>query len=477
MNKKIKLSKGVKASAAFFVANIVTKGISYITTPIFTRMLTTTEYGQVSVYLTWMQIFGIIAMFCLSYGVFNNGMVDYPEKRDEYSFSMLILSNIITLCFSALILCLYPFINNYLKMDFPLLVIMCCVFFFQPAYSFWTAKQRYEYKYKAVFTVTIISSIISPLIAIVWMLLCEKGARLYPRIFGAEITLILIYIVFYVYLGIRSSWKLETKYWKAALLFNLPLIPHYLSTYLLSSSDRIMISYLVSDSATAFYSVAYAIASIALIIWTAINASLVPFTYEKCKGKDYASINKVSMPLLALFAVGCVFVILLAPEAVKIIATSEYVDAIYVIPPIVGGVFFQVQYYLYANIVYYYKKPIYVMIGSIVAFVCNIILNYFCIKQWGYIAAGFTTLICYMIQALIDYLAMRRIVKEKIYNMKFVLILSLVMSVVSVLSIFIYDNYYIRYALLLVLILLAFVFRRKIVSIIRFDKNIEGIES
>ena len=59
--------KGVKASIAFFLSSLVTKGIAFITTPIFTRLLTAEEFGQVSLYYTWYKLFGIIAMFCLCY--------------------------------------------------------------------------------------------------------------------------------------------------------------------------------------------------------------------------------------------------------------------------------------------------------------------------------------------------------------------------------------------------------------------------
>ena len=114
--KKANISPGVKASIAFFLASVLTHGISYIVTPIYTRVLSSEEYGQTSVYLTWLQVFGIIAMFCLSYGVFNNGMMDHKDKRDEYSFSMLMLSNIITLSFSAILLSLYPLFKGYLKL-------------------------------------------------------------------------------------------------------------------------------------------------------------------------------------------------------------------------------------------------------------------------------------------------------------------------------------------------------------------------
>ena len=82
------ISAGAKSSFALFFANVVTTGIAYITTPIFTRLLSVAEYGQVSLFLTWQQLIGIVAMFSLSAGVFNNGMVDYPEDRSKFSFSL-----------------------------------------------------------------------------------------------------------------------------------------------------------------------------------------------------------------------------------------------------------------------------------------------------------------------------------------------------------------------------------------------------
>lgn len=466
INKIKGLPQGVKASIAFFIANIITKGIAYITTPLYTRLLTTEQYGQTSVFLTWLQVFGIVAMFCLQAGVFNNGMIDYPDKRDEYSLSMLALSNIITVCFSGIILCIYPLISRYLKMSFPLLVLMCIIFLFQPAYNFWVSKQRYELKYKFTVLWSVISAFISPLIAIICILLFPDH-KLYARIFGAEVTLLVIYIGFYIYLIFKAKGKINTKYWKAALLFNLPLIPHYLSTYLLGSADKIMISNIIDDSATAFYSVAYSVASVVIIIWTAANSSLIPYTYEKCKVKDYKSISKVTIPILLFFGAACVFIILLAPEVVAIMASKDYKEAIYVIPPIVGGVFFQVHYYIYANVLYYYKKPKYVMIGSVAATLLNIVLNYIFIKEFGYIAAGYTTIFCYFVQALIDYFAMKHVVGESIYNMKIIVGMSLLLTVISIFSNLTYDYILIRYAAVVILLIVGMVNSKRIISIFK----------
>lgn len=464
LNKIRRMSPGVKASAALFAANIIQKGISYLTTPIYTRMLTTEEYGMATIFFTWQQLFAIVALFCLSYGVFNNGMLDYPDKRDSYSFSLLILSNIITIVFSVILFATLPLTRNYLKLSIPLLVLMIVNFLVQPAYSFWNSRQRYELKYKGMFIWAIIIAVVSPAFSVACILL-TRGSRLDARIFGAEGSLIFLYLFFYIYLGKKCGWKLDTSYWKGALLFNLPLIPHYLSTYVLGSADRLMISHLVGDSEAAFYSVAYSVASIAIIVWSSINSSLIPYTYENCKIRNYCSIAKVVQPILVVFALVCGLIILCAPEVVRIMATEEYMQAIYVIPPIIGGVFFQVQYYIYANVVYYYKKPKYVMYASVTAAILNIVLNYIFIKKYGFIAAGYTTIFCYLLQAVMDYFAMKRVVEEPIYDMRFIIGLSLTVIAVALFSNMLYSFTIIRYAIILLFFVAAFLKRKQIAKV------------
>lgn len=470
MEKLKKMPQGAKASVAFFLAKFLTKGIAYVTTPIYTRLLSSEEYGQVSVFFTWLEILGIIAMFCLSYGVFNNGMVDYPEHRSEYSFSMLVMSNVITAIFSFALLLCYRFIQPIIGLDYQLIIVMCLIFLFQPAYNFWTARQRYELKYKTTVAWSLFMSIISPLIAIIVIRNSNlRGA--YARIVGGEIPLIVLYVGFYIYITRQSGFKVDTSFWKTAFLFNITLIPHYLSSYLLSSSDKIMISRLVGNSATAYYSVAYSIASIALILWSSINSSLIPYTYEKCKKGDYQSISNMTIPLLMVFAGGCFLVILLAPEAISIIAPNTYIDAIYVIPPITGGVFFQVQYYIYANIVYYHKQPKYVMFASVTSTALNIILNYYFIKRYGFTAAGYTTLFCYFVQATIDFFAMRKVVGQNVYNMKYIALLSLIVIIVSVVSPILYGlNQMIRITLMLLSIAVLLINKNKMIRLVKTIK-------
>ncbi len=470
IDKAKSLPAGVKASFAFFGASVITSGLAYITAPIYTRLLSPDEYGQISVFFTWLNLLGIVAMFCLSAGVFNNGMSDYPEDRDSYSFSILILSNIITLVFAVILFSAYPFIKEIISLDFPLLALMILVYLTMPANSFWLSRQRYEYKYKASVIYTVATALFSSLVAIVSIIIVKEG-KVYARIFGAELTLISFYVFLYFYLAKKSKFKVKTAYWKQAFLFNLPLIPHYLSTYLLSGSDKIMISRLIGDSAAAYYSIASSVASVGTIVWSAANSSLIPYTYEKCKKKDYSAISRVTLPILILFSVACFFIILLAPEVVAIMATKDYKEAIYAIPPIVGGVFFQVQYFLYANILYYHKKPKYVMYASVISAALNILLNYIFIPKYGYIAAGYTTLFCYLLQATLDFLLMRSYVGQSVYNMKHIGILSAIIIALSILSPHIYAFRLLRYFAVLLSIVVAILMRDRIKNILTIIKK------
>ncbi len=453
---------GARASIALFFASLTTKGIAYLTTPLYTRLLTPAEYGRTSVFLTWLEVLGIVAMFCLSSNVFSNGMIDHPDDRDRFLFSMLTLSNFVTLAFGGVLFVLYPLLRGFLDLEPALLGLMFAVFLTQPAYVFWMTRQRFEYKYKYNALFAVAAALLPAVVSTVCMACCPPGERLYARIFGAEVPLLGFYLCFYVYLARKSHGRVCPAYWKTAFLFNLPIIPHYLSLYLLNSSDKLMISAMVGDAQTAFYSVAYAISSAVFVVWNAIDASLLPYVYENCKRRNYAAVSRVTTPLLTVFAAACFLLILLAPEAVRLMATGDYYEAIYVIPPVVGGVFFQVIFSLFSNVVQFYKKPVYVMAGSLTAAGLNLLLNYLLIGRFGYLAAGYTTLFCFALQALIDFFAMKKCTKEPIYNTKQIALLSAVVFAVALGSGLLYRFLLLRYGIALAALVVCLLLRKKI---------------
>lgn len=96
-----------------------------------------------------------------------------------------------------------------------------------------------------------------------------------------------------------------------------------------------------------------------------------------------------------LVVISCL--ILFAPELLIIIASKEYREAVYVIPPVAMSTLFTFMYNIFANIEFFYEEKRFVSIGSIIAAIFNIILNAIFIPRYGYYAAAYTTLVCYII--------------------------------------------------------------------------------
>lgn len=94
----------VKSTLWFVICNVLQRGISLISTPIFTRLLTTEQYGVYSVYQSWYSIIAVFATLNLYCGVFNNGLTKYPEDRSGFTSAMQGLSTTVTLALAVVYL-------------------------------------------------------------------------------------------------------------------------------------------------------------------------------------------------------------------------------------------------------------------------------------------------------------------------------------------------------------------------------------
>lgn len=443
------LAPPAKASIILMITTFVQKGIVFLSTPIFSRLLTPDELGQAAVFFSWYEVVAIFTTLCLEKGVFNNGMIEFKKDRSVFAFSMLTLSTISTVFFAIILIPFTKFIWNFFSLPTHLIIFMFCLLLVEEAYLLWTVRQRFEYKYKATAITTLIltlGGIISATLAILYI----GENKVNSRIYGERLLYSVVFIVLFIVLAVKAKGKIKTSYWKFALKFNLPLIPHYLSLFILNHMDRIMIAQMVSNAAAGIYTVAYTAASVIRIFWTAINASLIPWTYEQCEKKAFKKINRITMMIISVYALICVMFMLFAPEIMFIMAKADYHEGINIIPPIMAGVFFSSLYYIFANVVYYYKKPKFVMIASGVAAVVNLALNLIFIPIFGYFSAAYTTLICYLIQTLIDIWAMKKVVKTNFYNMKIIAMLSVGVISFSLISLALYQNIIIRYAVIII---------------------------
>lgn len=473
--KKLKINnldnipENLKATFVFAIASFATSGINYITTPIFTRILTTSEYGLISVYNSWFEIVRVFASLTLIFpGILNVGLYEHSNNRWKYLSSMLGMTACSTVVLSLIYAMFYKKVNTFFELPMNAIILMLIMCFFQPATIFWTQKQRYEIKYKSTFCVSVGTAVMAQIVSIIAVICLKKYDYNMGivRLWSAGIVNLCVAVFLYIYICRHGKKYVDGILWKSTLFVALPLIPHYLSTVVLSSIDKIMISQMIDQNKTGVYSLAAILSAIGVLVWRALSVTYTPFVNSKLGERDFKAIREAVKPLLVVVALFCILTALAAPEIIGILATKEYYEGIYVVPPIAAGIYTTALYDNFTAISFFHKKSFNIMMATVIAAISNIIMNYVFIKQYGYIAAGYTTLASNLILTALHYINSRKIEKEKVYDFKFCILSVAIVMVSCLLCNFIYDLKWIRYLLMLIIIALVLKLKNKLINAI-----------
>lgn len=453
----------VRASFWFLICSFLQKGILVITTPIFTRLLTTAEYGQYNVFNSWLGIVTIFVSLNLTAGVFMQGLVKFSDDRKKYASSMQGLSLTLTVFWTIIYLIFREFWNELFSLTTVQMLAMLVMIWATAAFSFWSSEQRVEYKYRNLVIATLVVSLAKPLVGILFVIHAED--KVTAQILGLALVELIGYTGFFVVQMIRGKQFYSEQYWTQTLRFNIPLIPHYLSQTVLNSADRIMIKNYAGVSDAGIYSLAYSISQIMILFNTALNQTLGPWVYQKIKEKRTQDIPRIAYLSLGIISFVNLALIAVAPEAVAVFAPLAYHDAIWVIPPVAMSVIFIFSYDLFAKFEFYYEKSIWIMSASVLGAALNVGLNYVFIRQYGYYAAAYTTLICYIIYAAAHYFFMRKICDTyldgvQVYNPKVLLLIYGTFILAGFALMLTYNYPVIRYGIIAAVILIVILKRK-----------------
>ncbi|MGN0323159.1 MAG: lipopolysaccharide biosynthesis protein [Oliverpabstia sp.] len=442
IKKYREMSPAVRTSIWFTICNFLQRGTAFITVPVFTRLLTTEEYGVCNVYFAWFEIFLLITSLKIPYEGLNNGLIRHEEDKDGYTSSAAGLIVVMTLSVGIVYLLFHRQINRITGLSSLIMGLMFVQLFFNPPLMLWTNRERFDFHYRWPTAITLISTILNPVIAVLAVL--NTSYRAEARIIASVAVQSFFGLILLLFLIRKGKVFYKKEYWSFALRFNLPLIFYYISQSILNQSDRIMINYYEGSGKAAIYSVAYSAATIILLLVSAVNGSFNPWMYKKLKAGRQSEVRRISGLLCFMVAGATLAMSLFAPVLVRIMATSDYRQAIWVIPPVASSVFFIFLYMMFANIEMYYNETKGIPLVSIICSTANLILNAIFIPVYGYVAAGWTTLVCYMLLTLLHYLLMKRVcrkhqVREQLFPEKAFLLIAVSVVLMALLVLQLYQ--------------------------------------
>lgn len=387
-----------KVSTSYLFGSLFNKGIAFFTVPIFTRLLSTSDYGIVTTYNSWIAILAMIVGFAMHTGI-RIAFVDYRAEMDDFMATVTSFTLFSGAILSVIIIIASVFISTSLN---SYLVVLCLLQSISSAliedYSMYLMMQ-YRYKFRTALMV--LPNFISTILSIFVIKFLLKHNLYLGMIIPTAFTLIIFGILVCKLVYSRSRCIYKKSFLKYALSFSLPLILHGIALNILSQSDRTMITWLASPSQTGIYSLIYNFSMIATVITTSLEGIWIPWFYNQLNNRKINEINIIARDYIDIMTYSLIGVVLVGPEVVKILATPNYWGGIKIIPPVVISNFIIFAYSLYVNIEHYHKKTKGITINTVIAAILNLILNYLFIPKFGYIAAAYTTLISYFVSFIL----------------------------------------------------------------------------
>ena len=447
-----KSSKVVKAGLGYTIGNILIKGINFLTLPLFSRLLTTEEFGVYNVFISYEAILYVIVGLAIHSSI-RSANLEFKGQIKKYTSSV----SLIYLLNASLLLAGSLLFGRKLSeiLDFPILIIVLLILYGlgSSLLTLYNNLISLEYSYGKYLVASLFNSVGNISISLVLILTVFRNSRDVGRIVGATVAtcFLAIILLLIIYRDERPQFKKE--YWVFALKYSLPIVPHGISQVLLAQFDRIMIRSMVGNSAAGIYSLAANIKLVLTIITESISTAWSTWFYEQISLDKRNVIRERARQLSLFFVVLTVGLLAISPELILLLGGSAYEAGKYVAIPMILDAFILFLYNIIVAAEYFKKKTTYIMLGTMAATLINLVTNYIFISKYGFIAAAYTTLFSYIFYLTLHIIISYRVIGFFVLPIKDLFMCSGIVLVAAVMDLLFVNNLLVRWGMCILIII------------------------
>ena len=411
------------SQAIFNVASqVILNGTNFVLIMIFTRFLSTVEYGTVSIFQAYSLFLTVIVGLNVQ-GSIGTAFVHFDiRERDNYLSSIMLMAIGFFMLITLVSLVFIKPFSEFSELSPALILLMLFYSFGSFAFNF--ANIKYVYLRKSQYSCLMALIVSISMIILSWLGVKKQGQLGLPPYILRILSISIPYIIcaFYVLVTIfisGSPFKNIRKYLRFCLPICIPLVFHGISQIILGQTDKVMLQKILTDnSVVGIYSFIVTFVHILNSIYNALNNTWVPIYYDFTKRDEVTAILRRANRYSNLFLSLCIGFMMVAPEFVRIFADSNYWGGINLIPWIVLAVFFTFQYSFAVNFELYHRKSKWIAIGTTAAAISNIIFNAILIPHFAMIGAAVATLLSYILLFVFHQLCASKLKADTEYPFK-----------------------------------------------------------
>ena len=218
---------------------------------------------------------------------------------------------------------------------------------------------------------------------------------LYSSILGNLICCIYLFFSLEVFNYISTRY-IDFKKNKEILKYSMPLIPNFFSWWVVSVSDRTIITKIMGTSFNGIYAAATKFPSIITSLFSIFSLSWTESASIHINDDDKNEFfSNVANSVVNIFSCFSALLISVIPIVFNFFIKAEYFEAYYQIPILIIGSFFNCIVLVYSAIYIAKKLTKQVALTSLFSAIINIFINILFIKKIGLYAASISTVIAY----------------------------------------------------------------------------------
>lgn len=425
MTREIKKGPGnklIKNIVSMFTGSFASKLLTFFLVPLYTSVLSTTEYGISDLIFTTVTLLMPVFTLTIYEPMLRFALDNGSDKNKIFQSGMVVaLSGFIILLFLSPLLFLVESIRP--------LYFLCILYYFSTILY-----QCLSYYIRGIgkvniFTIGGVSHTIFLIgLNILFLLVLKFGIVGYLLAYSISSLLSCVVIFFWGKLWIYCHpWrKPDWHYIKGMIRYSVPLIPNAVSWWVSNSSDRYMLTLINGVSVSGIYAVSYKIPSIIHTLSYIVNAawqlsSVEEFGSESSKRK-YEDIND---KLFSTLAIGTSVIILFTRVFAQLLYKNEFYSAWKYVPVLAITVIFSSMCGFFETVFKAAKNTKQLFFTTLIGAISNIILNIPLILFWGAYGAAIATLISYIIVYIMRVTQSKRIFDFDIHLKKFVISIAL----------------------------------------------------
>jgi len=396
--------------------------LSFLLVRLYTGILPTADYGEVSILLSWMVFFNVILSYGMETGFFRFYSAETDKQNVIATATISIFWSSIFFLFGALIFrnSLATLANvdvQYVTYSIWILVLDALVII---PFSKLRANQR-PMVYAAI---KIGNVMVNLILNLFFLLFLPKLANAHPNSFWDDLyvehfeigyifvanllaSLLTLMVLSPNYLNLKR--KFDTVLWKKMMQYGLPILVAGIAFAVNEHFDKILLGYLlpenIAKSEVGAYSACYKLGMFMVLFATAFRLGIEPFFFSHAKNENapqtYAVITKYFVILGSLILLG----VIVFADVLKLLLLDKesYWEAMKVVPLIILANFFLG---IYNNLSVWYKLTDKTQIGayiSIVGAILTLVLNYLLIPKYSYYGSAIATIVAYGSMMVISY--------------------------------------------------------------------------